>query len=254
MSQQPPAARSAWQHAFECALDLLYPPVCALCNARLTRGRGLCDACDAALPRLAAPFCQTCGEMFSGQIAGAFACPNCRDLQFAFEFARPAMVRDDQTLELIHRLKYQRDISLATELGRLASEAFADPRLAPALAGCWPMVPVPLHRRRLQYRHFNQAEEIARELARHTGLPILRALRRIRRTDTQTRLTRKQRMANLRGAFAVTRQGRRWIEATAGGAVLIDDVFTTGSTVHECADTLRRAGFRKVVVVTVMRG
>ena len=254
MSQPPPPEPSAWHSALERVLDLIYPPACALCNTSLTRGRALCDACGGALPRLAEPFCQSCGEMFPGQIAGPFACPNCSDLSFAFEFARPAMVRDDQTLELIHRLKYNRDISLAAELGRLASEAFADPRLAPALAGSWPLVPVPLHRRRLQYRHFNQAEEIARVLARHTGLPVLRALCRTRRTDTQTRLTRKQRMANLRGAFQITRRGRRWIDSSATGAVLVDDVLTTGSTVHECAETLRRAGFRKVVVVTVMRG
>ena len=184
MNKPQPPEPSVWRGALDRALDLLYPPVCALCNTSLTRGRALCDACGGALPRLTEPFCQVCGEMFPGKIAGPFACPNCSDLSFAFEFARPAMVRDDQTLELIHRLKYHRDISLAAELGRLASEAFADPRLAPALAGSWPMVPVPLHRRRLQYRHFNQAEEIARALARHTGLPVLRALRRIRRTDT----------------------------------------------------------------------
>ena len=254
MNKPRPPEPSAARRAFERALDLIYPPLCALCGANLSHGRALCDACDGTLPRLAEPFCQTCGEMFPGIIAGPFACPNCSDLSFAFEFARPAMVRDEQTLELIHRLKYHRDNSLAAELGRLACEAFADPRLAPALAGSWPLVPVPLHRRRLRYRHFNQAEEIARVLARHTGLPVLHALRRIRRTDTQTRLTRKQRMENLRGAFQITRRGRRWIDAATTGAVLVDDVLTTGSTVHECAATLRRAGFRKVVVVTVMRG
>ena len=73
--------------------------------------------------------------------------------------------RDDRTLELIHRLKYGREIHLAAELGRLARESFADPRLAPALDGSWPLVPVPLHRKRLRHRHFNQAAEIARVLA-----------------------------------------------------------------------------------------
>lgn len=244
-----------WRSVPARMLDLLYPPVCALCGTNLIHGRALCDACDADLPRLAAPFCQSCGEMFPGKIDGPFACPNCSELSFAFEFARPATVRDDRTLDLIHRLKYGREIHVAGELGRLASEAFAaDPRLAPALDARWPLVPVPLHRKRLRHRHFNQAGEIARALAGHTGLPVLHALRRIRQTDTQTRLNRKQRMENLRGAFQITRQGRRWIESSAAGAVLIDDVLTTGSTVHECAKTLHHAGFRRVVVVTVMRG
>ena len=254
MRTTPAPERHGWRHAAARVLDLLYPPGCTLCGVTLSHGQALCPDCRADLPRLAEPFCQCCGEMFQGQIDGPFACPNCHQLSFAFEFARPAMVRDARTLELIHRLKYRRENHLANELGRLARESFADPRLAQALAGSWPLVPVPLHRQRLRHRHFNQAEEIARALAGDIGLPVLKALCRTRPTDSQTRLSRKQRMENLRGAFEITRHGRRWIESAPHGAVLIDDVLTTGSTVNECAKTLRRAGFRKVLVVTVMRG
>lgn len=243
-----------WKRAASRLLDLLYPAACTICGTGLMNGDSLCADCRGDLPRLAEPFCEFCGEMFPGQFAGPFACPNCSNLKFAFEFARPAMPRDERTLDLIHRLKYGRQIHLGRELGRLASESFADPRLAAALDGGWPLIPVPLHRGRLRHRHFNQAAEIARALAAHTGLPVLAGLRRVRRTETQTILSRKQRMANLRGAFAVTCRGERWIATSPAGAVLVDDVLTTGSTVHECARTLRRAGFRKVVVVTVMRG
>jgi ComF family protein len=243
-----------WRKTAARVLDLLYPPSCALCHAHLTLGRALCEGCGADLPRLTAPFCEHCGEMFQGKITGPFSCPHCHDLSFAFTFARPALARDDRTLELIHHLKYGRQIHLAGELGRLAQESFHDPRLNPALDGRWPLVPVPLHRKRMQHRHFNQAEEIARVLADQTGLPVVRALRRTRQTDSQTHLTRKQRMANLLNAFEITRHGRHRIEATPAGAVLVDDVFTTGSTVHECAKTLLRAGFLQVFVVTVMRG
>lgn len=236
------------------ALDLLYPAECAVCSTALTHGRSLCGGCGDDLPRLLEPFCESCGEMFQGKIDGPFECPNCSDLSFSFEFARPAMVRDDRTLDLIHRLKYGREIQLARELGTLAAESFSDPRLLPALEGKWPLVPVPLHRKRLRRRHFNQAEEIARVLSDHTGLPLLGALRRTRSTDTQTLLSRKQRMENLRGAFGITRRGLTWIGNKADGAVLIDDVLTTGSTVNECAKTLRKGGVRKVFVVTVMRG
>jgi ComF family protein len=246
---------SRWKRLAARALDLFYPSLCEICGEPLSHGRALCAGCDGDLPRLAAPFCQSCGEPFPGIIAGPFACPNCENLRFSFDFARPATVRDERTLDLIHRLKYKREIHLARELGRLASGAFADdPRLAPALDGKWPLVPVPLHRKRLRHRHFNQAAEISRALAWHTGLPVLHALRRTRETDTQTLLNRKQRMANLRGAFEITRCGHRWSADSPRGAVLVDDVLTTGSTVHECAKTLRRAGFRRIFVVTVMRG
>lgn len=236
------------------ALDPLYPSHCALCEAKLSHGRSLCQSCDDDLPRLPAPFCESCGEPFPGRIDGPFECPNCSGMTFSFEFARPAMIRDERTLELIHRLKYGRLIHLADALAGLAFSAFGDLRFERALAERWPLVPVPLHRSRLRMRHFNQAEEIARGLADRTGLPVLDGLRRVRRTDTQTLLGRKQRMANLRGAFEATWRTGHWLKTGPSGAVLIDDVLTTGSTVNECAKTLRRAGFRRVQVVTVMRG
>ena len=243
-----------WRKWVGRALDLLYPPLCAVCRVALSDGRALCDACDADLPRLAEPFCQSCGETFEGKIDGPFACPNCSHLKFSFEFARPATSRDERTLDMIHRLKYSREIHLAKDLGRLAAESFSDVRLAPALDGKWPLVPVPLHRKRFQHRHFNQAEEISRVLSSHTGLPVLKALQRTRATGHQTALTRHQRLENLRGAFAITPLGYRRIEESTAGVVLVDDVLTTGSTVDECAKTLRRAGYQKIFVVTVMRG
>lgn len=164
------------------------------------------------------------------------------------------MVRDERTLAMIHRLKYARELHLAEELGRLATGAFTDERLAKPLAEKWPLVPVPLHRRRFQERHFNQAEEIARVVSRLSGLPLLPALARVRPTEHQTILSRAERMQNLLDAFSVTAAGKRHLSEKRPGAVLVDDVLTTGSTVHECAKVLRRAGFRKVAVITVMRG
>ena len=231
-------------------LDLLYPPGCAVCHKALKNNRSLCPPCGAALPRLIPPFCSLCAQPYHGRIDGDFECPNCRDLDFAFDFARPAMLRDDRTLQMIHHLKYLRAIHLARELAILAAEAFADPRLRPALEEKWHLVPVPLHRSRHQWRHFNQAAEIAGHLSRSTGLPVVHALRRIRKTATQTRLTRQERLANLRSAFVPASS----IPAEKPGAILIDDVFTTGSTVDACAAVLRRAGYRRIAVVTVMRG
>jgi ComF family protein len=238
-----------------CVIDLLYPPDCALCGARLRGHHSLCEPCAGDLPRIVEPFCQTCGMAYQGIVNHAFECPNCSGISFAFEFARPAMLKDTRTLDLIHQLKYQRSLHLGHELGKLAAEAFhSDPRLAVALAENWPLVPVPLHRSRLIHRHFNQAEEIALGISHQTGLPVISALRRTRDTGTQTRLSRKQRMKNLQGSFEISKAGEMLIGQNPHGVVLIDDVLTTGSTVNECAKTLRREGIRKVVVVTVMRG
>ena len=239
-------------------LDWLYPPVCALCGEGLSGGRSLCGSCSGQMPRIAAPFCDVCGEHFLGQIDGSFDCPNCKGLSFHFEFARAAMDRSDGMLELIHRLKYGKEIHLAGDLGRLVCGAFQDDkRLGVALEEKWPLVPVPLHRLRQMDRQFNQAEEISRTISLETGLPVMRLLKRVRKTETQTRLSRRQRMENLKGAFAIR---KRWLardpiaSLEAPGVILVDDVFTTGSTVDECAKVLRKAGVGRVVVLTVMRG
>lgn len=238
-------------------LDWIYPPICEICGCGLSKGRALCESCSADLPKIVSPFCDVCGESFRGQIDGGFDCPNCHKVSFNFEFALAALDQSDEALELVHRLKYGREIHLAGELGRLASRALQDRRFAAALAENWPLVPVPLHRSRQRERQFNQAEEISFSISKATGLPVHNLLKRVRRTVTQTRLSRKQRMDNLKGAFAI-RSG--WFTKNpiasldAPGVILVDDVFTTGSTVDACAKVLRKAGVGRVAVLTVMRG
>lgn len=238
-------------------LDGLYPPICELCGCGLSDGQALCEECAEKLPRIVSPFCEMCGESFTGMIDGAFDCPNCKEISFHFEFALAAMNRCDETLGLVHRLKYGREIHLAAALGKLAYGALADRRFQIALEQKWPLVPVPLHQSRLRNRHFNQAEEIARVVAGRSGLPMEKWLKRVRSTETQTRLTRKQRMENLRKAFAVRETWNRKKPAAlkeAPGVVLVDDVFTTGSTVDACAKVLRKAGVKRIAVLTVLRG
>lgn len=235
--------------------DWLYPPVCEVCGCGLAGGDALCEGCMAKMPKILAPFCDVCGEGFEGQIDSAFDCPNCREVSFYFEFARAAMLRSDWVLELVHRLKYGREVHLARALGKLACGAFSDRRLGVAMEEKWPLVPVPLHSSRQRERYFNQAEEISRAVSWETGLEVQGLLKRVRKTETQTRLSRKQRMANLKGAFAIS---RRWgVELKlpeTPGVILVDDVFTTGSTVDACAKVLRKAGVGRVAVLTVMRG
>jgi ComF family protein len=201
------------------------------------------------MPGLSQPFCKTCGEGFDGKIDAVFDCPNCSDQEFAFEFARPALVRSTGTMAMVHDLKYGRRLELARALAVLAERAFEDPRMEEVLEGKWPLVPVPLHRARRRWRHFNQAAELAAPLGEAMGLPVVEALKRTRPTVTQTRLSRAQRQKNLRGAFEIVRGF-----SPEEGVVVVDDVFTTGSTVNECARILRKSGVQKVVVVTVMRG
>ena len=252
----PPLLREPWwRRVWQRMLDALYPPSCELCQQPLAEGRYLCEFCHDTLPRITEPFCQSCGEMFEGNIQSNFVCPNCSHLTYAFQFARPVLQSGENARALIHILKYQRGIHIARDLARIAAEAFADPRLAQALRERWTLVPVPLHWRREQTRHYNQSREIAHHLGDLLHLPMVPALKRIRATPTQTHLNRKQRLKNLRGAIELSWSGRRWSRKhAAAGVILIDDVFTTGATVQECARILAQNQHENIVVVTVMRG
>jgi ComF family protein len=247
---------SGWFHSRVAGplLDALYPPRCELCEVPLRGGRALCDGCDSGLARLEEPFCRHCGQPFFGLLDSGIECPNCHGKKLGFDFARPVLRRCGESMDLVHRLKYGKRLYLARELGRIAAEALEDPRFDRARDEQWPLVPVPLHRSRLFKREFNQAEEIARVMARATGLPVCHALRRVRATSTQTTLHRKERFENLKGAFELTRAGRKRCDERVPGIILVDDVLTTGSTLGACARVLRKAGCRTVAAVAVVRG
>ena len=154
---------------------------------------------------------------------------------------------------VLHLLKYEQVRPAARVLGRLLAKAiagFGEPLLVKGAV----VVPVPLHRRKLRERGFNQTELIAREalkLSPWKGKLSLRprVLERRRETRSQIGLTRPQRKENMRGAFEVVRPQ----EIAGREILLVDDVFTTGTTVSECAGVLRRAGATKVYVATVAR-
>lgn len=236
-------------------LDFLFPPTCHLCRSPLQRGRYLCTTCHDSLPRVSSPLCQQCGFPFDGALPDPETCPNCEDRSFHFDFARSALLARDGARELVHSFKYERRLHLHHELASLSAEALDDERIADDPTTNWNVVPVPLHWRRQQWRWFNQAREIARTLAQLRSLPLHNALRRTRFTTQQTLLTRKQRLENLHGAFQLTRHEKRHKSLRGKAVLLVDDVFTTGSTANECARVLKEeAGAEKVVVLTALRG
>ena len=237
----------ALRRAADALTSLLYPPHCARCRVETPAGAHLCASCAGQARKIEAPFCQRCSEPFDGAIDGAFTCSNCQGRALHFDCAISRYLSRGVVRDFIHRFKYERHLYLRHPLVDWLAETLEDERLrAPFDA----FVPVPLHAARFRERDFNQAALLAELLARRAHKPVLHALRRVRYTTTQTRLDRQARMENLRDAFRVLQtsavQNRHLI--------LVDDVFTTGSTVDECARILRAAGAASVRVVTVARG
>lgn len=230
------------------ALSLLYPPHCASCKVETPPGCHLCTECAAQIRGIMEPFCKRCSQPFDGAIEGPFTCSNCRDRRFHFQCAVSCFRSEKVVREFVHRFKYEGHFHLRHQLADWLEAAFADERLRATPAAF--LVPVPLHPARKREREFNQAEVLARLVSGRLGIPVVMALKRLRYTSTQTRLARRERMENLRGAFMV----RNTCPVHRQHIILIDDVFTTGSTADECALVLRRAGAASVRVATVARG
>jgi competence protein ComFC len=152
---------------------------------------------------------------------------------------------------LVHDFKYRRQIHLAGELARLTAIALDDTRFLPYQKNGI-LVPVPLYWLRLRKRKFNQSEEIAKRLAKLTDITSVNALKRNRNTQTQTRFSRAKRLENLSGAFEIIPRFKTTIRNRP--IILLDDVFTTGSTANECAKVLMKNGASRVAVLTVLRG
>lgn len=201
--------------------------------------------------------CAICGELVLSSYAeadedGLLRCPVCRRVRRPFARAVAYGSYDDGLRELVHLLKYNGVRPAAAVLGRMLADAIAP--LLPAFTDTGVLlIPVPLFKGKRHQRGFNQAELIARHALKVLkGSPLeLRTdiLARTRDTRSQIGLTSHQRRENLRGAFAVTRAE----QVTGREIVLVDDVYTTGTTLAECAKVLRRAGAAEIWVATVAR-
>jgi ComF family protein len=199
-------------------LSTLFPDRCGGC-ARI--GDLLCDRCRCALtPYPSEP------DRFPASLDG---------VRVAFVFASPLR-------EVVHQFKYRRVRRLAQPLGRLmAAHLAARPLAVDAV------LPVPLHAQRMAERGFNQAEELAREVAYLLDKPLAHGLERTRATGQQAHLDARQRRENVRGAFC-------WRDGAPPTRILIvDDVLTTGATIGACAEALREAGAKQVYALALAR-
>jgi ComF family protein len=230
---------SRLQHIATQALDLLFPPRCAACDA--PGESPFCALCAETLVPLPAG-CPVCGVPQDESLLPALKprrCPGCRAHPPRFAFASAPYLHGGALADGIHRLKYERREDLGAALAVLF-EACLVPKSDL-------LVPVPLHPRRLRQRGYNQAAILASGAGERFGLPVAPLLRRVRETGQQVGRDRTSRERSVRGAFAA-----------AGNVLglricLIDDVLTTGATASAAADALLQAGAARVEVRTLAR-
>ncbi len=234
--------------AGESFLDLCLPKICAGCEAVGIPGDGSwCADCLERLPRIHSPMCPLCGRPFTDSPdSHDHLCGECIQSAFHFDSARSAVFHSGTVRDRVHQFKFGARMEWVPPLVELLRIAYADSGFpVPDL-----IVPVPLHPHRLKQRGFNQSGLLAREFSRRTGLAVsFDTLERKNRTEPQTRLNRAERLKNVKGAFNVAPGA----DVKGRIVLLLDDVFTTGTTLSECAKTLKKKGASGVYALTITR-
>jgi ComF family protein len=193
------------------------------------------------------PLCPRCGLPFSIEKDHDHLCGGCLLEDRPYAVARSVCRYEGTILKAVHKFKYQGKTGIGKALGNVMAD-FA--------SGIWKMgtfdmvMPVPLHIRRLRERGFNQSVILARQLSRRFHIPLdFSSLKRVRFTPSQVGMGRKERAVNVMGAFALTKHS----DIVGKKILLVDDVYTTGSTLIECSQVLIDSGAAAVAVLTMAR-
>jgi ComF family protein len=230
-------------------IDVVYPLNCIICKARLESVESipLCTVCFRKIKKIEPPFCNKCGKPLEVNLDPENICVDCRSRRYWFDRAWASASYEGILRECIHFLKYNHRMSLVGLLSKILIN-FADRYMN--IEQFDYIMPVPLHRTKLREREFNQSYLLASPFAsRFNKILLSKQVYRVKYTLAQSELTSVQRRENIRDAFRI----RNSESVRNRDILIIDDVFTTGATVDECASLLKKNGARHIEVLTLAR-
>lgn len=234
---------------FRSLLDFIYPPRCLLCTSYLRGEKAgeLCGQCSSKVRYVQKPICYRCGKPFFHEYEGDSLCGECIVRKRYFGKARSVAFYRGTIRDAVHCLKYRLKRCLSVPLGLLMvqrASSFIERKEYQVI------MPVPLHPKRLKERGFNQALSLAQVLGKHGDIPLDRYnLVRKRYTKSQVGLSERERRKNVRDAFSIVNKSK----VNQKVILLVDDVYTSGTTVNECSKVLMNAGAQRVDVLTLAR-
>jgi ComF family protein len=226
---------------------LFFPSFCELCRTLLEEPgeKVICRRCREKVRRCQAPFCPCCGRFFESEVE-SHLCQACLEKEPALARHRSFSRYEGPVKEVILLFKYRGFKVLGNWLGDLLAENLGSEE--DLWEGVDALIPVPLHPKKERKRGFNQAQVLAKRLAAHKSLSLLeRRLIKVANVPAQTSLEAGERAKNVRGAFRI----RKAKDLEGKIVLLVDDVYTTGSTLRECSLVLKKAGAKEVRAVTV---
>ncbi|MBQ4482018.1 MAG: ComF family protein [Lachnospiraceae bacterium] len=226
-------------------IDAVFPRRCPFCDEVTEYGELICRDCRERIPYIGEDYCMKCGKLLAK--GDREYCTDCRSTEHLFRRGRALYVYNDMTRGAITRLKYHGRREYADYFGHDISD-----RLGNYLSGCRPdvLVPVPVSDEKLRSRGYNQAKLLADALSSHTGIPVEDSLVvRCKNTKPMKELTRIERMKNLKGAF---KKGAHDVKCR--NVMIVDDIYTTGSTIDAVSVVLKAAGAENVFYVTLAAG
>ena len=246
------SARIPW--AFRDLAGIFFPQRCPVCDKALPFGPRskaplgtqpdpfFHEACLSRLVFIQDPYCLRCGRPLSDE--GAEYCPACRKRTWTFKQNLPLLLYNDAARFSISHFKYHGRQEFALPYARLFMERHGE-ELGALHAEA--LIPVPIHKSRLRKRGYNQAALLAYELEKLSGIPCREdILIRSKHTGAQKELNRKERLSNMQNAFRLKTKPEG-IQTV----ILVDDIFTTGSTLESCSRVLKKAGIRQIYTITL---
>ena len=231
-------------------LNFIYPRniYCILCDEGIetTEKYSLCTACREKVLLISTRECEKCGKPLETLYLPT-KCPDCVTVNHTFTKAYSCVEYDDQMKQLVYKLKYGKQRHIAYHLAEIMTEKLRKQ----GAEGIDIIVPVPLHKNKLRKRGFNQAELLAKYIGKSMDWSFSsRNLVRIRDTSSQNELNKEERRDNVKNAFRVVSMD----EFENKRILLVDDIYTTGSTIDACCIELLKSKPREILVITFATG
>ncbi len=234
-------------------LDIMYPPHCAVCDRVIApSGNHICDSCRLKLPYIEEPRCMKCGkEIEKDDIE---YCKDCQDKKRSFRQGFPLFRYippvSDSVLEMKYKGRQEHALFYGEEMARVFGERYKK-------LGIQAIVPVPLHKKKLAHRGYNQAELLADVIGERIGLPVITdIIIRQENTKPQSELDNVEREVNIKNAFTVKSDNSYFKKYNRQPEIilLVDDIYTTGATIEACTEVCHQAGIEDVYCTSVCIG